>query len=297
MTENKKEKHINTFIVVCIILLLICFIYPIFIFYFFNDWGKAGQFGDTFGTLNAVFSALAFAGIIITIIIQKQELKNQFEELKLQREEMKNTRIEFLNSRITNLVYNQLDRFETYLNDFEIIFGNEKHKGNNAIFFLDESLERGYITIGTSEEENFKIQKKALEDNLKILLPNVMQIHKLSTKTYNSIMVLKQLIYSSELEPVELNNLKNIFFNNIGMTTLDVLNKIKYIETEQYKYLDRDEYKKYNPKFNNFAVPYLYLHTIDTFNQQKITKDNFNDLRLEWLDYISGGKKNKFSHE
>lgn len=35
---------------------------------------RKGEFGDSFGTLNALFSGLAFAGVIITILIQKVDL-------------------------------------------------------------------------------------------------------------------------------------------------------------------------------------------------------------------------------
>lgn len=63
--------------------------------------GQSGVFGDSFGMLTALFSGLAFAGIIISINIQSNELKSQretltinLEELKLQREELKLTRNE-----------------------------------------------------------------------------------------------------------------------------------------------------------------------------------------------------------
>ncbi len=42
---------------------------------------RAGLFGDSFGVLNSLFSGLAFAGIIITILLQKEELKLQRLEL------------------------------------------------------------------------------------------------------------------------------------------------------------------------------------------------------------------------
>lgn len=46
---------------------------------------KAGVLGDSFGLLTSLFSGLAFAGLIITIVMQKDELAMQREELKLQR--------------------------------------------------------------------------------------------------------------------------------------------------------------------------------------------------------------------
>lgn len=49
------------------------------------------QFGDLFGGVNALFSGLAFIGVVYTIFIQKQELSLQREELKLTREELKRT--------------------------------------------------------------------------------------------------------------------------------------------------------------------------------------------------------------
>ncbi len=49
--------------------------------------GQAGVFGDSFGIITSMFSGLAFAGMIITILLQR-------EELGLQREELRETRLE-----------------------------------------------------------------------------------------------------------------------------------------------------------------------------------------------------------
>lgn len=55
---------------------------------FFLSSDKLGQFGDLFGSINALFSGLAFVALIYTIHLQRQELSLQRTELKLQREEM-----------------------------------------------------------------------------------------------------------------------------------------------------------------------------------------------------------------
>jgi hypothetical protein len=47
-----------------------------------------GQFGDLFGGANALFTGLAFAGVIYTILLQSNELELQREELRLNREEL-----------------------------------------------------------------------------------------------------------------------------------------------------------------------------------------------------------------
>lgn len=43
-----------------------------------------GQFGDKFGAINALFSGLAFAGVIFTIIIQTREINNTNESFQSQ---------------------------------------------------------------------------------------------------------------------------------------------------------------------------------------------------------------------
>lgn len=50
-----------------------------------------GTFGDMFGAVNALFSGLAFAGIIITILLQRKELSLQRQELEETRAELKRT--------------------------------------------------------------------------------------------------------------------------------------------------------------------------------------------------------------
>lgn len=46
-----------------------------------DAWALRGQFGDMFGAVNALFSGLAFAGVIIAVILQKRELALQRREL------------------------------------------------------------------------------------------------------------------------------------------------------------------------------------------------------------------------
>ena len=53
-------------------------------------WAKRGQFGDLFGSVNALFSGLAFAGIIYTIFIQKEELELQHKAIAASTTELAN---------------------------------------------------------------------------------------------------------------------------------------------------------------------------------------------------------------
>lgn len=59
-----------------------------------EDWATRGQIGDMFGVVNALFSGLAFALLIFTIYLQRQEIQLQSEALKAQQEELRLTRKE-----------------------------------------------------------------------------------------------------------------------------------------------------------------------------------------------------------
>lgn len=53
-----------------------------------------GLFGDKFGAINALFSGLAFAGIILTIILQGRELSLQRQEIEKQNQSIQKQRFE-----------------------------------------------------------------------------------------------------------------------------------------------------------------------------------------------------------
>lgn len=61
------------------------------LFAFFCTWDERAQFGDAYGALNALYSGLAFAGIIITLFLQREELTLQRAELRATRDELART--------------------------------------------------------------------------------------------------------------------------------------------------------------------------------------------------------------
>ena len=68
------------------------FIYPMWV----PSLSSRASNGDAFGAVNALFSGLAFAGLIYTMIMQSKELALQREELAMQRQEMKDSRGELV---------------------------------------------------------------------------------------------------------------------------------------------------------------------------------------------------------
>ena len=51
----------------------------------FDSWSDAGTFGDQFGAVNALFSGLAFIGLIYTIIQQTESIQQQTKSLNQHR--------------------------------------------------------------------------------------------------------------------------------------------------------------------------------------------------------------------
>ena len=47
----------------------------------FQTWPERGQFGDTFGAVNSLFSGLAFAGVVLALLLQNHGLRQQLEEV------------------------------------------------------------------------------------------------------------------------------------------------------------------------------------------------------------------------
>ena len=78
--------------VVIVMWLFNAFIYPLWV----PSLSSRASNGDAFGAVNALFSGLAFAGLIYTMIMQRQELEMQRKELAMQRQEMKDSRGELV---------------------------------------------------------------------------------------------------------------------------------------------------------------------------------------------------------
>jgi hypothetical protein len=61
-----------------------------------------GQFGDTFGSINALFTGLALVGLLYTILLQNQQLRAQHQEIQQQlRASFRQSREQFLTVRLS----------------------------------------------------------------------------------------------------------------------------------------------------------------------------------------------------
>ena len=121
---DKKINYLRVFFVICLL------IFGISIGYFFavnlltSNFEDRGTFGDMFGALNAIFSGFAFAGVIITIIMQMKELELTRNELKKSAEAQDKSQ-QALNEQLQSMqVTTKLDTLNKYI--------EQSHKNDDA---------------------------------------------------------------------------------------------------------------------------------------------------------------------
>lgn len=62
---------------------------------------RYGSFGDLFGALNCLFTGLAFASVVVTLLLQQKQISEQKEELQLQQRQIeKQAKIQTLLARL-----------------------------------------------------------------------------------------------------------------------------------------------------------------------------------------------------
>lgn len=137
---EKQKRNLNkTFIITaCCATVLVAFS-GFIIYLIFPTNSERGSFGEIFGMINSLFSGLAFAGIIYTILLQRIELELQRDEiakstaelegqkLALNRQNFENKFFQLVNlhHQIVNEIHeNWLHRSPPQYNDKREIFGN-----------------------------------------------------------------------------------------------------------------------------------------------------------------------------
>jgi uncharacterized membrane protein len=85
--SNKKFRA-GLFVQLMLLVVIIWGLSAYLIILFLDNWSDRGTFGDLFGAVNALFSALAFAALIYTIVLQRDEIKQNREEIRRNRKEL-----------------------------------------------------------------------------------------------------------------------------------------------------------------------------------------------------------------
>lgn len=121
-----------------------------------------------FGGITALFSGLAFAGLVTTMVMQRQELE-------LQRKELAQTREVFSMQQFENTFFGLITIFNDHVNSIEIVksdlkltarMSNEiKYKGRSALVLIADNLPKGTDKESTRAEIQSAINEYELMYN------------------------------------------------------------------------------------------------------------------------------------
>ena len=191
MTDINKDKKGTNYTLLVVFSIIVVLLYAGSWYYIdstYTGLDARGQFGDKFGAVNALFSGLAFAGLIFTIILQKNELALQRKELSLTHEELKGQKeqLEEQNKtlkiqRFENTFFNMLSQFQEVVSGitYTLDFGEKTkvYKGRELFYEGFEKLEikirEEGLFVGNSRFDTLRecIEKEGLQGYASVEMP------------------------------------------------------------------------------------------------------------------------------
>lgn len=126
-----------------------------------------GTFGDMFGAVNALFSGFAFAGLIYTIAVQRQELSLQREAIEMQTEELKLQREETARSADQLEDQKHLLNLQTAMAVVNDLIQTKNRRAEEIQYYLNGDYYIGYKGISKMlAHDQYAGAEKPTEDSL-----------------------------------------------------------------------------------------------------------------------------------
>jgi hypothetical protein len=241
-----------------------------------------GTFGDMFGGLNTLFSGFAFLGIIITILLQKKDLKLQSDELKLTRKEFEIQNDTLKTQKFENTFFNLLNIHHQIVENIDCDVEKEKKY----------KVKRGYKNPFLDSNKIGSFFPKDEED--RVIEYNIITLKGRDFFEYKYFLLQKQLQRNPE---IEINEIYTIFFttvnSDLGHYFRNLYRIIKMIDDTKFianSNLDSDfELTKDDKQIEtlNYEIQYRYT---------SILRSQLSDYEILWLFYncITDNGKEKF---
>lgn len=197
-----------------------------------------GIVGDMFGAVNALFSGLAFAGLIYTITVQRKELSLQREAIQMQTKELEAQHIETARSA------DQLQMQQELMN-YQLILSTV----NDLIKLKNEAVIR--VNIELKEElMNYQKQRQEKRDNMRRMdmpvyeinanqMPPLKQLFQASRKQLRQFeetsFFILQFIIDNKLPDKQINDLKKIVKVNLTEAEVETLKHVALEDNDQHR--------------------------------------------------------------
>ncbi len=166
-SNDFKGESSKPLFVLLLAVFLIWIIFDLMLYLSIKDWNVKSQFGDMFGAINSLFTGLAFAGVIYTIILQKRELQLQRLEIIETRKELARSALAQEKSEITLSKQVLLQNMTAKLTSLNILINYNTEKAER----IKRSEAQLYYTL-LVDNEKYAVQIEAL----------LMEINKLNLK-------------------------------------------------------------------------------------------------------------------
>lgn len=133
---------------------------------------KYGTFGDSYGSLNTLFTGFAFSGLIISIFIQLLELRQTRKELSGQKTALLGQQEEF--QKQTQILENQQkiidnqfkeSQKQNFANQFHALLEQRNNLLNNLTLHEEDKLFSGHIIVSKFAEKFREVRNKLVEEN------------------------------------------------------------------------------------------------------------------------------------
>ena len=289
------EKFAGSLIVsgsIFVVISIIIFVYKA-TFSFSNpiDSEKFSQFGDFIGGILGPIWALA--GVILFYVA----LKLQSKQLHFQQEEIKENKIQSELSRLTDITYKQIDHFISTYNSIKYkdpdSYDDELTLNTDHVFSLINNHMSKHFDKKLFDEEPEKLDDNAQREEainmmggiLKYFLNNQEQMFLLFMSLKRSVSVLRMTYIRENINPDDLNELKSIFFKNIGDNFL-LTSELSNSAIDSYLSLLRRTGRKISPSdpLDNIRIA---IETIIEFKDISYTKERIAQFIKDREMYIS----------
>jgi len=251
---------------------------------------RQGLFGDMFGASNALFTGLSFVGVIIAILLQRQELKLQRNELELTRNEMEQTRDEFVTQNFTmklqqfeNTFFQMLNLFHNRLNDMSAFNYSNEIIGKDVFNYintqhLNKLREELKTILGIDHTRLDNYENEINDEYAKLDINTWINIYNTTNKRFKNILtpyflslysllrlidnseVLEKNLYSEIIKSHLTNEEINIIFYECmsgfaNKEFIKLIIKYNLIEHLNEDYLHNNNFKRIFQDLTNKTVP------------------------------------------
>jgi hypothetical protein len=253
MSKNNEDKLIGFFIL--LLLIAIAWLISIYVLnHYFPKLDERAIFGDSFGTINSLFSGLALGGIIYTIFQQKKELKLQREEISKTREEFVTQNTTLRLQRFENTFFNLLSLHHQIVNAIDLDFDRVKRNDDIAVRLMRKTE---YEIISLKGRDVFKHKFEILVDRLKSSKEDI-------NKTYLNFYSTVQTDFGH-------------YFRNL-YRIIKMVDETEFVSLNEISYINFIKVSTKEEEYNKINHSYRYKYT-------SMLRAQLSDYELLWLFY------------